>query len=110
MGAYKVEAKQQRANGRHEEDVDEVRREILEPRLGLHGDLEFTRQIKGCCFEAREIWLQRLVASTKRVRSMEASDEKLQIATRCCCQSVRVTWSANIDFPRSQLELQARET
>jgi len=54
MRAYKVEAKQQRANSRHEEDVDEVRRKILEPRLGLHGDLEFTRQIKGCCFEARE--------------------------------------------------------
>lgn len=49
-----MEAKQQRANGRHEEDVDEVRREILVPRLGLHGDLEFTRQIKGWCFEARE--------------------------------------------------------
>ena len=32
-----METEQQRANGGHEEDVDKVGREILEPRLGIHG-------------------------------------------------------------------------
>lgn len=36
MDTYKMETEQQRSDSRHEEDVDKVGREILEPRLGIH--------------------------------------------------------------------------
>lgn len=48
MTTYQVEAEEQRAQGRDEQDVDKVARQVGEPRAGAHGGGDASTEAMGC--------------------------------------------------------------